>query len=155
MKGQVAIEFFLYTGIFMLITIAGYFVVDFVQSGEIAREEYSHAKELGGGFMDAINLAAVAGDGFSYNFTFPKTSLGKPYIIQFDPKHSQLILTWEGNYGNFSYPYTIPAFDYQFEECIKKVKLPSATVYELKSNECRNILNIRNDGKRIIITQPK
>jgi hypothetical protein len=145
-NGQLMIEFFLYVSVFMFIVISGYFIVSFIQSSEISTREYTHAKEIGENFKNAITLAVRAGDGFTYNMTFPKNFLSRPYYITFDDRNSQILLVWEGSYGNLTYPFRIPHYNYTFEGCVKSKNLTS--------DRCENVLTMYNNGKKLIITQP-
>ncbi len=146
-RGQIMIEFFLYIGIFIFIVISGYFVVTFIQSGEISTRESMITKELGEGFKDAVTLAVRAGEGFSYSITFPKNILSKPYTVTFNDTNSSITINWEGTYANVSYPFTIPIYKYEFEGCLAGSKT-------LVSDNCTPTLNMRNDGEKLIIKQP-
>lgn len=145
-RGQIMIEFFLYIGIFIFIVISGYFVITFIQNSEISTRESTITRELGEGFKDAVILAVRAGEGFNYTITFPKNILSKPYVILFDDANSMIIITWEGTYANVSYPFTIPAYNYEFQGCLAGSKT-------LVSNNCDSIMSMRNDGEKLIIKQ--
>lgn len=146
MRGQIMIEFFLYVGTFIFIVISGYFVINFIQTSEVSNRESALTKEVGENFKNAVTLAVRAGDGFSYNITFPKNILSKPYTVVFDDTKSVILITWEGSYSNISYPFTLPAYGYEFKGCLT----PSKT---LVSDKCNAAINMYNDGEKLVITQ--
>lgn len=138
----------LYTTVFMFIVIAAFVVINQIQSTEIPLRQNTVAKEIGGGFANVITLAVKGGEGFTYNYTFPKTIFGSPYRINLMPRGSNvIILEWAGDYGNFSYSYDVPAYDYRIE--------PDACIdgRALISDQCSNALVLSNDGHSLTITQ--
>lgn len=147
-RGQVAAEFMLYTTVFMFVVVAAFVVVNQLQSSEIPLSENSVAKETGAGFANIVTLAVKGGEGFSYKYTFPKTIFGLPYVINMDnlKKNDTFIIEWEGPYGNFSYEYLVPAYNYQVgDSCIAGNRLVS--------NKCSNVMLLNNDGNTLTITQ--
>ena len=147
MRGQVATEFFVYTSVFIFIVIAAFISLSYIQTAEIPTREATLAKEVGEDFANSINLAANAGKGFSYNYSFSKTILGKEYLITFDEDNSRLAITWQGTYNNFTYAYPLSSYDYEFNGCISDVEK------KLASNGCKNKIQLFNDGEKLIITQ--
>ncbi len=147
-KGQVATEFFLYAGVFLIIVIATFSIVSSLQANEIQFRESLLAKEVGYSFTDIINLAITSGEGFHYNMTFKKTLLSKQYEIFFDDTHGRLFFTWLGTYGNITNFYSIASYNYKFEGCIDPVKKT------VKSNNCQNILSFYNNGSTLFVNQP-
>ena len=148
LRGQVATEFMLYTTVFMFIAVAAYVVVNQVQSSEIPLRQNVVAKETGESFATALTLAVKGGTGFSYNYSFPRTVFGAPYKVTFMPDTKSMIMDWQGQYGNFSYGYDLPGYVYSVQisgECLKD--------NVLVSNKCANVLNLRNDGKKLTIEQ--
>lgn len=148
-RGQLMIEFFLYVSVFLFIIISGYFVVSFIQNSEVATRESLITKELGESFKNAITLSVRAGEGFTYEVSFPKNLLSKPYNLKFNETGGLMVLSWEGSYGNISYPYKIPLYDYEFKGCSTL-----ASKKMLVSNACKSVISIYNDGEKLIITQP-
>lgn len=156
-KGQVATEFFLYVTVFMFVVIASFVIVNHIQSIEIPAREYSVAKEIGGSFAEVVALSVKGGAGFSYNYTFPRTisaassTAGNPYNIYFlTGKNHTLIIEWPGTYGNFSYSYVLPAYNYKYSGCMRSA---GSSVYYMNSRECPNVLYLYNDGENLTITQ--
>ena len=145
-KGQVATEFMLYTTVFMFVAVAAFLVVNSLQSSEIPLQQNTVAKEIGEGFVTTITLAVKGGEGFAYNYTYPKTIFGLPYKVYLVPAGEDImIMEWEGSYGNFSYSYNIPAYNYELEGCLAD--------QEFVSNECSNMLMFYNDGENLTIEQ--
>lgn len=160
LRGQVATEFFLYTAVFMFVVIAAFFVVNSIQSTEIPLRENTIAKETGEFFSGSIALAVRAGKGFTYNYTFPRTVLGKPYTLSFSNDSKIMILDWRGRYGSFSQSYNLPPYNYYFpltkSNCIDKDVKSVQTVgdvYILNSSKsnCLNVLTLYNDGSRLTV----
>lgn len=139
----------LYMTVFMFLVIAAFVVINQIQSTEIPLRQNTVAKETGGGFVNAITLAVKGGEGFSYNYTFPKTLFGLPYKMHLIPQSKNvIILEWEGTYGNFSYSYDVPAYDYNI--------VSSGSCLDgraLVSDQCSNVLSLNNDGNTLNITQ--
>lgn len=147
--GQVATEFMLYTTVFMFIVVVSFVIVNQLQSTEVPLQQNRVAKETGEGFANALTLSVKGGEGFSYNYTFPKTIFGIPYKMDFTElttNRNTMILEWEGPYGNFSYSYNVPTYNYIIGGgCL------SGNV--LISNQCSNVLMLNNDGENLTITQ--
>ncbi len=166
-RGQVATEFLLYTTVFLFIVIAAFLVVNHIQETEIPTREYSVARETGGAFAHVVTLAIKGGQGFSYNYTFPRTlfsaanRLGTPYRIYFLPDSQMMIMEWNGSYGEFSYSYSVPAYDYVFvadDDCIVYVEDEDPAdgidenIHYLDSGRCSR-LYLANDGEVLTISR--
>ena len=145
-KAQVAAEFFLYAGVFILVIITTFSVVSFLQSSEIQFREATLAKEIGTSFAESVNLAVSSGEGFRYNFTFKVQLFSKPYEIVFDKKNNRMFFNWEGTYGNATNVYPIIAYNYQYVGC--------ASGGVIISKRCKNMLLLYNDGNTLFIEQP-
>jgi len=146
-RGQVATEFMLYTAVFMIIAIGAFLVVNHLQTTEIPLQQNTVAKEIGEGFATTFTLSVKGGEGFSYNYTFPRNIFGRPYKFYFVNlnEDSNIIMEWEGEYGNFSYSYGVPAYNYHVKGCV------GDNVFE--SNKCSNVLMFDNDGETLTISQ--
>jgi len=160
-KAQVATEFFMYTAVFMFVVIAAFVIVNQIQSTEIPVRENIIAKSTGEFFVSAITLSVKAGQGFTYNYTFPKTILDKSYTLRFAPDKYVMILDWEGRYGIFSQSYPLPPYKYDFEDpdkcIIQDVAAVSSagTVYLFDSSKCSSSLTLYNDGEKLVISHAK
>ena len=148
LHGQVAVEFMLYIGVFMVLVIAALIVINDIQSSEIPLRQNTVAHGIGEGFANSISLGVGGGRGFSYNYTFGKTIFGYPYNITLPDKNYNMILDWQGPYGIFSYSYKVPAYNY-------KVDNGNGCIVEnvIQSNKCANLLILNNDGEQLTISQ--
>lgn len=150
-KGQVSTEFFIYVTVFMFVVIAAFILVNYLQSTEIPAQQNKIVKFTGDEFANAVSLGVKGGTGFTYNYTFPKTIMGIPYRVNFEPAGSNaMIMEWPGPYGNFSFSYTIPAYNYAYGG-------DSGCVVDrvLVSNECDNVITLSNDGTTLTISQER
>ena len=148
LRGQVATEFLLYTAVFMFVTIAAFVVVNQLLSSEIPLQQNTVARETGDQFADAVTLSVKGGEGFSYNYTFPRTIFGTPYrVFLTNLTDGFMLIEWTGEYGNFSYSYPVPA-GYGY-----KVEGTCLTGSVMESDACSNMLMLDNDGENLTITQ--
>lgn len=143
MKGQSSTEFFLYLTLFMFVVIAAFVIINYMQSTEIPIQKNRIAKETGEGFSSVILLAVRAGPGFSYEYYFPKTIYGAPYNLTFS--EDGMIMEWTNEYGDFSYYFSLPPYDYDYRGCVSGGKL--------ESTDCSNVLVLNNTGDVLIISQ--
>jgi len=158
MRAQVATEFFLYASVFIFVVIAAFLIVSYVQSVEIPSKEYQMTKETGELFANVVTLAVKGGEGFSYNFTFQRTVLGKPYTLYFEPNEKPwMIIEWSSGYGNFSYVYPIPTYNYIYKDCLcpSGGSCKASAAPRLVSDKCSGYLLLENNGKDIVLTQVK
>lgn len=144
-KGQIAIEFFLYAGVFLFILLAAFSMIQLLQTSEVPAQEAKLAQEQGESMAETLRLSVVAGQGFQHNLTFPKKLLGRPYEIAFDDAKEIMVLTWNTSVGVTDYIYTLPGYSYSFEGCLDD--------NVLISDECSNVLEIQNDGTVLTVRQ--
>jgi len=148
LKGQVATEFMVYTTVFMFIAIAAFVVVSELQSTEIPLQQNRVVQEVGDSYVTMLTLAIKGGEGFSYNYTFQKTVFNLPYKLNLHNLSNAhyMVLEWEGTYGNYSYSYDVPPYNYVLEgSCL------ADNVFV--SDECSNMFMFYNDGENLTITQ--
>jgi hypothetical protein len=141
----------LYTAVFIFVAIAAFVVVNNLQSSEVPFHQNTLAKETGDGFVNSLTLAVKGGQGFSYNYSFPKTLYARPYKIDFgniNAENSSIIINYVGDYSNFSYMYPVPGYKYVV---VTSGHCLSSSV--LESNVCSNVLMLNNDGENLTITQ--
>lgn len=133
----------------MFVAVAAFVMISGLQSTEVPLAQNSVAKEHGEAFVNVITLSVKGGEGFSYNYTFPKNIYGLPYRINFgniNQPNATILLEWEGNYGNFSYQYDVPKYNYKFSgSCLADEVL--------NSSDCTNLLMLNNDGENLTLTQ--
>lgn len=148
-RGQVATEFLIYTGVFILISVAAFVVVSDLQSSEVPLQQNKVAKETGDGFVTALSLAVKGGEGFSYNYSFPKTIYARGYAMDMRNLESgepSINIGYDGEYGAFAYQYGLPKYKYRFSgPCLGPGVLESAS--------CSNVLMMVNDGENLTLTQ--
>ncbi|MEK6982378.1 MAG: hypothetical protein AABX38_05590 [Candidatus Micrarchaeota archaeon] len=146
-KGQVATEFLMYTGMFILMVVIAFVAVSYIQSAELPARQANLIKQTGEEFSSAINLAVTAGTGFKYSFTFPKSILERDYLMLFDTSNSRLIIVSGEDPQTFTYAYPLNAYNYRLEGCI-------ASNNKLQASQCKNTLELYNDGNTLTIRQP-
>ncbi len=146
-KAQVATEFFLYAGVFLIIVIATFAVVSSLQVNEISFRESILSKEVGDSFSDAVALSVRSGEGFRFNMTFKKTLISKRYEVLFDTTNGGLYFTWKGTYSNITNFYPIPIYNYNFVGCASPSK-------KIISDNCKNVLSFYNNGSTLFVNQP-
>ncbi|MFN7991884.1 MAG: hypothetical protein U0R44_07055 [Candidatus Micrarchaeia archaeon] len=151
LRGQVATEFMIYTGVFMFVAVAAFIVISDLQKTEVPTEQNKLAQETGDGFVKIVTLSVKGGTGFAYNYTFPKTLYGRRYTVDLrnlGRPQPTILLEWQGDYGNFSYQYDVPKYSYKVEgTCL------NGNNDTLRSNACSNMLMLNNDGENLSITQ--
>jgi hypothetical protein len=138
-KAQVATEFFIYAGVFLIIVIAAAALTQFTQSNEV--------KESGYYFSDSINLAVRGGKGFNYTLDFQPNLLGSPYNIYFDK--GVVFIFWNGPQGNMSYAYNTIPFEMNYKICNN----PAQKANMLVSDAGVNQMIVSNDGSKLTIVR--
>ncbi len=150
-KGQVATEFFTYAAIFLLIVLAAYFTIFFVQSSEISNKESLYVKWFGERFASSANMAMAGQRGFNYTMQFERDILGKPFTVQFVPQSGSrrpfVYIIWSQN--NLTYSYPMGNLTLQPGPCIRYV--PTGYYYEINSS--LGELNFYNDGRTVTLSQ--
>lgn len=115
-KGQVALEFLVYAGVFLLIAVSAYTLTYFTQRGEVALRESQMFREFGYKFQYAAIVAYRGGEGFTYDLYFPQKIDGKPYGLIFQTNRGTGVSTtktvWNGTSSEYAYLYTIPYATY-------------------------------------------
>lgn len=151
-KGQVATEFILYAGVFLIILIATFGIVSYLQANEIVYQESQLTYEVGAGFAESVNLAIQSGRGFHTNMTFKRTIDGRPYQVEFQPQFARLLFTISSTYGEITHVYPIAPYDYQFSGCIQSGIVQSSQ--QSGQPTCRNRLLFYNNGTTLFIDHP-
>jgi len=114
-KGQVALEFLVYAGVFLLIAVSAYALTYFNQRGEVAIRESQMFREFGYKFQYAAIVAYRGGPGFTYDLYFPSNIDGKPFQLVYMTVGdvSSVKTVWNGTSSEYAYLYTIPLADYE------------------------------------------
>ncbi|MDD5336854.1 MAG: hypothetical protein PHS02_00030 [Candidatus ainarchaeum sp.] len=151
-KAQVALEFFLYSAVFLVIVLAAYFAISFVQSADIANKESSYVKWFGETFYSATTTAMAGQGGFRYTIKFDKDILGAPYDIYFQPAHGAqggfVYITWSSTNATYTYPIgNMPIVS--ADSCVHV----SQSGQLLTITPSRGTLTFYNDGTRILLSQ--
>ncbi len=121
-KGQVAVEFLMYAGLFMLVVMGVYILTTFTEVGEISYRQSQLFNSFGYTFGSAPTVAYKGGTNFTYDIAIPKQLDGKPYNVTyicndkfegttFVARDCYVQVAWQGAYQAYVYPYTIaPAY---------------------------------------------
>lgn len=153
-KGQAAVEFFVYSSVFLAILLGAYFAVSFMQAAEVSEKESRYVKWSGEYFASTINTAMVGVPGFSYTIRFEKTLLGSPYSVQFRPavngENGSVFITRLDN--NMSYRYPINSMNITNGSCVRRMTTSLGNIY-YEINTSQAALNFYNDGESIMISQ--
>ncbi|MFH2106443.1 MAG: hypothetical protein ABII22_04230 [Candidatus Micrarchaeota archaeon] len=155
-RGQVAIEFFVYSAMFLFVVVAAYFLVNYMQESEIPPKENSLVEEVGQSFADAATLSVYGGKGFTYTFSFSKSVLGNKYYISM--YGDKLGIDSKMGSSEFGSIYTLPKYNYIYEgdcwddrEGVDKDNNPVVAKI-LDVSKCKNYLTFSNDGDVLTIT---
>ncbi|VVB98030.1 Uncharacterised protein [uncultured archaeon] len=153
-KGQVATEFFIYSGVFLAVMLAAYFTIFFIQTAEISNKESLYVRWFGESFASHANTAMSGDAGFNYTMRFDKNILGKPYVVQFQPanagsRNAFLYITWTSN--NVTFPYAIGNMTLRKGSCVQEFSPASGRYYEI--NSILGMLNFYNDGENLTLSQ--
>ncbi len=118
-KGQIAVEFLIYAGLFMIIAIAVYVLVSFTEKGEIGVRESQLANSFGYKFGYAPTVDFKGGEGFVYDISFPAQLDNRPYNVTYICMSDGGIsscsahIAWKGTYQQYEYVYTIAPAKYR------------------------------------------
>lgn len=149
-KGQVAVEFFVYVGFFLLMFVVITMVFVNQQASELNGKEMLFVKETAAGFADYVNFAVAAGDGYSGTFSFPTKILEGDYDVRFG-KNGYIYLNWTKNYERFDYVYPTNSGDYKIAAGARSCV--SGDSSEVNITERLGEFTIINDGGKIYINQ--
>ena len=117
-KGQVAVEFLMYAGLFMIIAIGAYVLASFTERGEVSLRESQLITAFGYKFASAPTIAYKGGEGFTYDISFAKKLDGRPYNVTYICRTTageyrcSVQVGWPGTYQPFVYPYTVAPANY-------------------------------------------
>ena len=159
-KGQVAIEFLMYAGLFLIIAMAAYVLTTVTERGEVSFRQSQIVNAFGYKFASAPTIAYKGGEGFTYDVSFPKKLENRAYNVTyacigntFDEGRSCYVqINWNVTYQEFNYPYIIaPAVyteggDAGTSFCIEDVSTTTGVGYLLKPEESNGHIYFRNIG---------
>ncbi len=133
-KGQVAVEFLMYAGLFLIIAIAAYVLTTVTERGEVSFRESQMVNAFGYKFASAPTIAYKGGEGFTYDISFPKKLENRAYNVTYvcngiaGDMSCYIQVAWIGTYQEFFYPYVIAPAHYERaagQTCIKDISLTS------------------------------
>ncbi len=146
-KGQVALEFLVYAGVFLLIAVSAYTLTYFTQRSEVAIRESQMFKEFGYKFQYAAIVAYRGGPGFTYDFYFDKSIDGKPFDLVYMTvgRNSNVKTVWNGTSSEYVYLYPIPLAQYEpaaGEDCFN----PAAGGTSISVDKANGHILLSNEG---------
>ncbi|MCP4647019.1 MAG: hypothetical protein GY852_04685 [bacterium] len=119
-KGQVAVEFLMYAGLFLIIAMAAYVLTTVTERGEVSFRESQIVNAFGYKFSSAPTIAYKGGEGFTYDVSFPKKLENRNYNVTYicndvlsDEMSCYIQVAWTGSYQEFVYPYIIAPAHYE------------------------------------------
>lgn len=158
-KGQVALEFLVYAGVFLLIAVAAYALTYYTQRGEISIRESQMFREFGYKFQYAAIVAYRGGDGFTYDVYFQENMDGRPYLLTFMTAgdDSSVKTAWNGTSSEFTYLYTIPHAIYRqgAGDCVHGVSAARGGGVAVDPKKAGGHILLRNggvEGGNVVIT---
>jgi hypothetical protein len=107
-KGQVAVEFLMYAGLFMIIAIGAYVLTSFTERGEVSLRESQLLSAFGYRFASAPTISYKGGEGFAYDITFPKQLNSRPYNVTYicsgggSDRSCSVQVAWKPTYQQYS-----------------------------------------------------
>jgi hypothetical protein len=114
-KGQVAIEFLMYAGLFMIIAIAAFVLTVFAERGDVGLRESQLLDAFGYRFASAPTIAYKGGEGTVYDISFRKKLDGKDFGVTYvclGEGGCSVQVSWDGSYGEYAYSYMIAPAKY-------------------------------------------
>lgn len=140
MKGQVSIEFMMYTGVFILAFMSIYFVFSQISNEEYLTRVYNEMFELGERISVVFSVVNSMGEGSCYVFQLPSSLSGMKYELMilnpsiYDSSFGRTALI---KVGNFVYAFSlsninVSSSDYEKENFIE---IPGGESLILKMNE--------------------
>lgn len=163
-KGQVAIEFLMYAGLFMLIAIGAYVLTSFTERGEVSLRESQLLTAFGYKFASAPTIAFKGGEGFTYDISLPKKLDNRHYNATYicsgsgSDRSCSVQVSWPGTYQQFSatediyrtlaVPYTIAPANYEIGggPCLSDASTSDKDAILMESMSSEGHLTFNNTG---------
>lgn len=150
-KGQVALEFLVYAGVFLLIAVAAYTLTYFTQRGEVAVRESQMFREFGYKFQYAAISAYRGGPGFTYDLYFDRSIDGKPFSLAFVTRGgvSTVNTAWNGTSSEYAYLYPVPNAYYVAGEdsgCVEALRESDAGGVRINAEGANGHILLSNAG---------
>jgi len=156
-KGQVAVEFLMYAGLFLIIAMAAYVLTTITERGEVSFRESQMVNAFGYKFASAPTIAYKGGEGFTYDVSFPSKLENRAYNITYacvgnayaEGRSCYVQIGWNGTYQEFNYPYVIAPAVYEegaSTACIDPVSSSTGSGFILYPEESNGHIYFRNVG---------
>ena len=143
-KGQAAMEFYIYLGMFMLALSIAMTIFLNVSATESQKYDAYAVEETAGRFVDIIHTSYVAGNGFNGTFDVPQKIGGKNFTIYI--KAGSLILV------SYIYEEEMTVFRPLSVRSINCLSCGGATDdFHISSDDMQSKLNIYNSNGSLII----
>ncbi len=133
-----AVEFMIYFAVFVALAIGAFIVLSIIREDEYPRAQYALLNEVGNSVVGAINFVARSGKGFTYNYTFQKTLLGRNYSVVFRESYVDMGL------DDVSQRFDYLPYNYKMEG--KCRSFPCS----LSSDQIKKLI-LKNNGTHVII----
>jgi hypothetical protein len=111
-KGQVSLEFLVYTSVFMLAFVIVIFIFSNMSRFEVSRNDYVMAAIIDSKVMSFATVAYSMGPDFKTSFDLPATINGFSYIVMLDPDTNFVDVTV---YDSFLTHYSSLSIDYRLK----------------------------------------
>lgn len=114
-KGQVAVEFLMYAGLFMIIAIAAFVLTTFAERGDVGIRESQLLDAFTYRFASAPIITYKGGEGLIYDISFPRQLDNRNYTITYirmDDGSCSIQVFWDGSFQNYTYSYVIAPAHY-------------------------------------------
>jgi hypothetical protein len=115
-KGQVAIEFLMYAGLFMIIAIAAFVLTTFAERGDIGIRESQLLDAFGYRFASAPTIAYKGGEGLIYDISFSRQLDNRQYNVTYaclNDGACSVQVSWKGSFEDYAYSYVIAPAKYE------------------------------------------
>ena len=99
MKGQVALEFLVYTAVFMLAFVIVIFVFSDMARFETSNNNYIMSSIVGSKVLSFVTLARSMGPEFNTEFSLPANINGYDYTILLDNKNDEVSVVVADSFG--------------------------------------------------------
>ena len=135
-KGQVSLEFLVYTSVFMLAFVIVIFIFSDMSRFEVSRNDYVMAEIIGSKVMSFATVAYSMGPEFKTSFDLPATINGFSYIVKLDQntKYVDVIVA-----DPFATSFSSASIDY-------KLKTAGTNTYVVLNSGQKVYISMEPDG---------
>jgi hypothetical protein len=150
-----------YAAFFFAVFVTAITVFLQVHGTELSRAESAYAQEVAYGFADAIQVAFVAGPGFSGSTSVPPSILGKPYMLYVSTspyagssETGFVYVEWEsaGRNASFSAPTVTADYGITQDQSGMVTLIDNGDSRFIAVNPLQgSVLNISNEGGKMML----